>query len=114
MNIKQQNGAVIIELKGKLVAGPLAGRMERTLNNILAQGEKHIIFDLGSVTHLDSSGMGILLSGFTKVNDKGGKLKLANITAKIRNLLSITKLNSIFEVYDSVEDAIKSFNHQKI
>ena len=109
MNIKQQNGTVIIELKGKLVGGPLAGRMDRTLDNILAQGNKHIIVDLGSVTHLNSSGMGILISGFTKVNDEGGKLKFANITDKIRNLLSITKLNRIFEVYDSVDDAIKSF-----
>lgn len=110
MNIKEQYGTVIIELKGKLVGGPLSERMDRTLDNLLSQGKKNIIVDLGGVNILNSSGMGILISGYSKVRDNGGLLKLANITNKIQGLLSITKLNQIFEIYTTADEAVKSFN----
>ena len=110
MNIKEQYGTVIIELKGKLVGGSLSDRMNRTLDNLLAQGKKNIVVDLSGITILNSSGMGILISGYSKVNNNGGALKLANITNKIQGLLSITKLNSIFEIYNSTDEAVKSFN----
>jgi len=110
MNIKEQYGTVIIELKGKLVGGPLSERMDRTLDNLLAQGKKNIIIDLGGINILNSSGMGILISGYSKVRDNGGSLKLANITNKIQGLLSITKLNQIFEIYNTTDEAVKSFN----
>ena len=110
MNIKEQYGTVIIELKGKLVGGSLSDRMNRTLDNLLAQGKKNIVVDLSGITILNSSGMGILISGYSKVNNNGGVLKLANITNKIQGLLSITKLNSVFEIYNSTDEAVKSFN----
>ena len=110
MNIKEQYGTVIIELKGKLVGGSLSDRMNRTLDSLLAQGKKNIVVDLSGITILNSSGMGILISGYSKVNNNGGVLKLANITNKIQGLLSITKLNSIFEIYNSTDEAVKSFN----
>lgn len=110
MNIKEQYGTVIIELRGKLVGGPLSERMDRTLDNLLAQGKKNIIVDLGGINILNSSGMGILISGYSKVRDNGGVLKLANITNKIKGLLSITKLNQIFEIYNTTDEAVKSFN----
>jgi anti-sigma B factor antagonist len=110
MNIKEQYGTVIIELKGKLVGGPLSERMDRTLTNLLEQGKKNIIVDLGGINILNSSGMGILISGYSKVRDNGGVLKLANITNKIQGLLSITKLNQIFEIYNTADEAVKSFN----
>lgn len=112
MNIREQYGTVIIELKGKLVGGPLADHMERTLTNLLNQGKKQIIVDLSRITILNSSGMGILISGFTRVKASGGTLKLANVTNKIRGLLSITKLNSIFELYPSVDEAAQSFERR--
>jgi anti-sigma B factor antagonist len=109
MNIKEQYGTVIIELKGKLVGGSLSGRMNQTINNLLDQGKKNIVVDLSGITLLNSSGMGILISVYSKVKDSGGELKLANITNKIQGLLSITKLNRIFNVYNSVDEAVKSF-----
>jgi anti-sigma B factor antagonist len=109
MNIREQHGTVILELKGKLVGGSLNGRMNQTLNNLLDQGKKNIVVDLSSVTHINSSGMGILISGYSKVKDKGGALKLANLTSKMKGLLSITKLNRIFETYNSVDEAVQSF-----
>ncbi len=112
MNIREQYGTVIIELKGKLVGGPLAGQMERTLNNLLEQDKKNIIVDLSRITVLNSSGMGILISGFTRVKENGGTLILANVTNKIQGLLSITKLNRIFQLYSSVDEAAKSFERR--
>ncbi|HKB86375.1 MAG TPA: STAS domain-containing protein [Ignavibacteriaceae bacterium] len=111
MNIKEQYGTVIIELKGKLVGGTLAGRMNRTLDNLLEQGKKNVVVDLSGITILNSSGMGILISGYRKMRDNGGLLKLANITNKIEGLLSITKLNQIFEIYSSADEAAESFNN---
>lgn len=109
MNIREQQGTVILELKGKLVGGSLSGRMNQMLNNLLDQGKKNIVVDLSSVTHINSSGMGILISGYSKVKDNGGALKLANLTGKMKGLLSITKLNRIFETYNSVDEAVQSF-----
>src|SRR5512146_2881885 len=109
MNIREQQGTVILELKGKLVGGSLNGRMDKTLSNLMEQGKKNIVFDLSSVTHINSSGMGMLISGYSKVKDNGGTLKLANLTGKLKGLLSITRLNRIFETYNSVDEAVQSF-----
>ncbi|HEY6905898.1 MAG TPA: STAS domain-containing protein [Ignavibacteriaceae bacterium] len=109
MNIKEQYGTVILELKGKLVGGPISGRINSTLNNLLDQGKKKIVVDLSRVTGLNSSGMGTLISGYTMVKDSGGALKLANVTVKIQSLLSMTRLNQIFEIYNSVDEAVQSF-----
>lgn len=110
MNIKEQNSTVIMELKGKLAGGSLSDRIDQTLGNLLAQGKKNFVIDLGSITSMNSSGMGILISSFSKVTDNGGTLKFANVTDKIRGVLSNTKLNEIFEVYSTTEEAVKSFN----
>jgi anti-sigma B factor antagonist len=110
MNIKEQNGTVIMEFEGKLVGGSLTARIDKALENFIAKGKKKIVFDLGGITYLNSSGMGILLSSFSKVNDNGGVLKFANVTSKISGLFSNTKLNEIFEVYDTTEEAVNSFN----
>ncbi len=111
MNIKEQYGTVIIEMKGKLVGGTLAGRMNRTLETLLQQGKKKIVVDLSGITVLNSSGMGILISGYRKMMENGGLLKLANITNKMEGLLSITRLNLVFEIYNSVDEAVDSFKN---
>ena len=109
MNIREQYGIVIIELKGKLVGGSLSDRMDQTVDNFLSNGKRNFVVDLGGITSLNSSGMGILISSFSKVYYKGGVLKFANATKKIKGLLSNTKLNQIFEVYNTAEEAVKSF-----
>lgn len=109
MNIKEQNGAVVFEFKGMLIGGSLAERINQTLENFINQGKKNIVMDLSRVTFMNSSGMGILISSFSKLKNNGGSLKLANVTNKIEGILSNTKLNLIFEYYETVEDAVKSF-----
>ena len=112
MRIKtsEKYGAVVITLKGNVMGGPEAQEFHDLLGNLLDEGKSNIIIDLGSVKFMNSTGLGMLISGYTSVKNKGGVLKLANATEKINSLLVITKLVTIFENFDSVDAAAESFD----
>lgn len=101
--------AAVISFKGKLMGGPEAQEFHDALNDFLESGKKNIIIDMSGVKFVNSSGLGNIVRGFSTVKDAGGHLKLAGVTDKIDGLLSITKLNSVFEQYATVEEAAKSF-----
>ncbi len=101
--------AAVISFKGKLMGGPEAQEFHDALSNYLNEGKKNIIIDMSGVKFVNSSGIGNLVRGFSTVKDAGGKLKLAGVTDKIDGLLSITKLNSVFEQHKTIEEAAKSF-----
>lgn len=101
--------AAVISFKGKLRGGPDAQDFQDHIGNLLEQGKKNIIVNMGDVSFVDSSGIGNIVSAFSTVKAAGGQLKLAGLTDKIKGVLSITKLNSIFEQYPTVEEASKSF-----
>ena len=105
----EQYGAVIIELKGNVMGGPEALEFSDALHKLLDEGKKNVIIDLAETKFMNSSGLGMLISGYTTMKNGGGSLKLANATEKIESLLIITKLITIFEHYTSVDEAIKSF-----
>ena len=107
---KEQYNAVILELKGNVMGGPEAEKFGQQLHQFLDSGKKNVIVDLAGVKFMNSSGLGMLISGYTTMKNGGGTLKLANATEKINSLLIITKLISIFEHYDSVDDAVKSLS----
>lgn len=109
MKVTERYEAVVIELKGNVLGGPEANEYSDTLKKFLSEGKKNIIIDLGEVKFMNSSGLGMLIAGLTTVNKEGGKLKLANVENKIHSLLVITKLVTIFESYDSVDEALASF-----
>ncbi len=111
MRIKtsEKYGAVVITLKGNVMGGPEAQEFHDILGNFLDEKKNNIIIDLGSVKFMNSTGLGMLISGYTSVKNKGGALKLANATEKINSLLVITKLVTIFDNYDSVDVAADSF-----
>ncbi len=109
LNLTENYNASVIHLKGKLVGGPLAAEFGQTLNNLIEQGKKNVIVDMSHVGFISSSGLGILISGLTSLKKAGGDLKLAAISNKMEGLLSITKLDKIFEQYDSVEKAEASY-----
>jgi anti-sigma B factor antagonist len=75
----------------------------------IAQGRKKILVDLGKVSWINSTGLGILIAGYTSVQDAGGQFKLANISGRIESILMVTKLAAIFESYESEEEALASF-----
>lgn len=105
----EQYNAVILELKGNVMGGPDAQEFSDALHKLIDDGKKHVVVDLADVKFMNSSGLGMLISGFTTMKNGGGSLKLANATEKINSLLVITKLITIFEHYNSVDEAVKSF-----
>ncbi len=106
---RSQNGVAIFELRGKLMGGPESSEFHEALKNNVSGGNKKVILDLGGVEWMNSSGLGLLISALTTMRNAGGEMKLARVTDKIESLLVITKLNSVFETYSSVEDAIARF-----
>jgi anti-sigma B factor antagonist len=106
----EQYGAVVIELKGNVMGGPEAQEFSDTLHKLLDEGKKNVVIDLAETKFMNSSGLGMLISGYTTIKNGGGSLKLANATEKIESLLIITKLITIFEHYTTVDEAVKSFN----
>jgi anti-sigma B factor antagonist len=111
MKVKQveKYGAVVIELKGNVMGGPEAQEFSDLLHKLLEEGKKNVIIDLAETKFMNSSGLGMLISGYTTVKNGGGVMKLANATEKIESLLVITKLITIFEHFTSVDEAVESF-----
>jgi len=109
IKIEERYNSVVVHLRGKLFGGPFAEEINNALHKLLDEDKKNIVLDLDGTTVLNSSGFGILVACYTTVKNGGGELKLARISNKIEGLLSITKLNQIFEQYPTVEEALKSF-----
>ena len=107
--IRKVDKLVILDLKGKITIGTGDVMLREHINKVLDQGERNIILNMGEVTYMDSSGVGELISSYTSVTKRGGKLKLLNLTGKIKDLLHITQLITIFEIYDSEAEAVASF-----
>jgi len=101
---------MVLEPKGKIMGGPDATLLHDQLHEFIDQNMKKVVIDLAKVDWMNSTGLGILISGLTTLRNNGGELKLANVTEKIQSLLTITKLITVFECFDSVEDAVASFN----
>lgn len=108
--IVEKYNAVIIELKGDVMGGDDTKEFNELLHKLIDEGKKNIIVDLGEVKFMNSSGLGMLISALTTTKKAEGSLKLARVGEKIQSLLIITKLIQIFETYESVEDAVKTFN----
>jgi anti-sigma B factor antagonist len=107
--IKHEKGVTIISLKGEVVGGPDATELRRQLQNLIEQGKKKIVVDLGQVELMNSSGLGMLIGGLTTVRNAGGDLKLANASPKILTLFTVTKLSKVFTHFDSLKNAIDSY-----
>lgn len=110
LTAREENGIVILEPKGKIMGGPDASLLHDKLYEYIEKDQKKVVIDLSQVDWMNSTGLGILISGFTTLRNNDGVLKLARVTDKIQSLLTITKLVSVFEAYDSVDDALASFN----
>ena len=110
LSAREENGVVILEPKGKIMGGPDASLLHEKLHEYIEQDKKRIVVDLAGVEWMNSTGLGIIISGYTTLKHHDGELKLANVTDKIQSLLTITKLVTVFETHDSVEAAVNSFN----
>ena len=101
--------AVVLELKGNVMGGDDTKEFNEVLHKLIDTGKTRVVINLGGVKFMNSSGLGMLIGGLTTMKKAEGHLKLANVTEKIESLLIITKLIKIFESFDSVDDAVKSF-----
>jgi anti-sigma B factor antagonist len=99
----------ILDCSGKITLGEGTMTVRNAVRDILKNNGKKIILNLSDVNYIDSSGVGELVSTYTTVTNSGGKLKLLNLTKKIQELLAITKLLTVFDVYDSEQTALASF-----
>jgi anti-sigma B factor antagonist len=109
IDICRADGIMILECSGRLVFGDETAALRDQVKDLVAAGKKQIVLELGRVTHIDSGGLGTLVGLYATVRNAGGVIKLANLTQKVRDLLQITKLVAVFEVYASEEEAIEAF-----
>ena len=103
------NNVTILDLKGKLILGEGDEMLRDKVNSLVHQGRKNILLNLEGVPYIDSAGLGEVVRTYTTVSRQGGRLKLLHLTKRIQDLLSITKLLTVFETYDSEPEALKSF-----
>jgi anti-sigma B factor antagonist len=107
---RKVSDVTILDLTGKMTLGEGDEFLRQAISNLLASGSKKIVLNLEGVPYIDSAGLGEVVRTHTTVSKQGGSLKLLNLTKRIEDLLSITKLLTVFDTYDSEADAIKSFS----
>ncbi len=105
----EKDGVVVLEPEGKIMGGPEATELRNQLYELIAKNQKKVVIDLENVEWMNSTGLGILISGMTSLRNNKGELKLAAVSEKVANLFEITKLNNVFESFNSTDDAVKSF-----
>jgi anti-sigma B factor antagonist len=101
---------VILDLKGKITLGEGDELLKDKVNSLVNQGDKKIVLNLAEVPYIDSAGLGEVVRTYTTVSRQSGSLKLLKLTKRITDLLSITKLLTVFETYDSEDEAVRSFS----
>jgi len=100
---------MILDVTGKLTIGEGDELLKDKINSLIQQGHKKLILNLEGVPYVDSAGLGEIVRTYTTVSRQGGNLKLLNLTKRIEDLLSITKLLTVFDTYDSEQEALNSF-----
>lgn len=103
------DGVTVVEATGRIVLGQETNDLRESLKGLLANGTNKIVVNLANVDFIDSSGLGALVGLYSTANSKGAKIKLAAITRRFHELLMITKLLTVFDVYDNETAAIASF-----
>jgi anti-sigma B factor antagonist len=109
VNIRAVGAVQIVDLSGKITLGEETVALRTTVRNLVNAGNKKIVLNLADVNYIDSSGVGELVSTYTTVTNAGGRLKLLHLTKKIQQLLAITKLLTVFDVFDDEKAAVASF-----
>jgi anti-sigma B factor antagonist len=108
--IRKVDGVTIIDLSGRIVLGEETALLRETVRDLIARGEKNLLFNLGDVPFIDSSGIGELVSAFIAVRREAGDVRLLNLTRRVRDVLQIVKLTTVFSIFDDEAAAIRSFS----
>jgi anti-sigma B factor antagonist len=110
LSFRELGDVTVIDVAGQIKLGEGSVSLRDAVRQLAGRNQKRILVNLGEVTYIDSSGIGELVAGFTSVTNQGGQLKLLNLTKRVQDLLQITKLYTVFEVYDNEALAIRSFS----
>lgn len=105
------DGILVVQCNGRIVFGDESGLLRDEVKKSIADGAKKIVLNLGEVNYIDSGGLGTLVALHTTAHNAGGTIKLANLTKRVGDLLQVTKLLTVFEVYDSEYAALEAFRH---
>ncbi len=106
---REKEGVVILDLIGPLTVGEPASRLREVLHDLLAQGRKNVLLNLREVDYIDSTGLGAMVVCYTTLRKAGGALKLLNLNRRNIELLVLTKLSTVFEIFSDEQDAVNSF-----
>jgi anti-sigma B factor antagonist len=109
LNTRVEKGVTIVDCDGRIVFGEESALLRDTLKKLIGENSQ-IVLNLGGISYIDSGGLGTLVALYTTAQNAGGAVKLANLTQRVDDLLQVTKLLTVFEVYDSVQKAIESFD----
>ncbi len=107
--IRHVEGVTVLDLSGRITLGEASGKLRGAVQEALSAGSKKILLNLAEVNYIDSAGLGELVSAYTTVKNAGGDLKLLGLTKKVKDLLVITKLLTVFDVKETEKEAIASF-----
>lgn len=106
---RQLDGVTILDLSGRITLGEGSVQLRDAIRDLISKGDKHILLNLGDVNYIDSSGLGELVSAFTTAKNQNADVKLLNLTKKVKDVLQVTKLYTVFDIYDDEAHAIGSF-----
>jgi anti-sigma B factor antagonist len=109
VNTRQVGAVTIVDISGRIVLGEESAELRQLVCDLLSKGHMNILFNLGDVNYIDSSGLGNLVGAFTSVRKQGGELKLLKLTNKVHDLMQITRLYTVFDIMDDEAAAVKSF-----
>jgi anti-sigma B factor antagonist len=109
VKVKRLNGVVVAQPRGFLVGGEETDELEKLIKELSTEGNVHLVINLGETQHINSTALGVLITGHTNYARRGGQMKLCSVDKRIQNIFVITKLSLVFDVYDTEEKAIASF-----
>ena len=115
MHVKHRTveGIEILTPRGYLVGGEETDELEKLIRDLAAGGNQHLVINLGETQHINSTALGVLITGHTNYAKRGGQMKLCSVDKRIQNIFVITKLSLVFDVYENEEKAIASFANVK-
>lgn len=109
---KKVDGVLLLDLRGRITLGNETERLRNTVKQALEAGYTHLLLDLREITYIDSVGLSTLIAGYTSARKAGGDLKLLHLPRGVHQLLQITRLSTVFEIYEDLETARQSFRPQ--
>jgi anti-sigma B factor antagonist len=110
LTTRQVGDVTVVDAEGRITLGEGASAFRDLIKDLVGQGNKKVLVNLGEVSYIDSSGIGELVSGYTTTSNSGGNMKLLNLNKRVKDLLQITKLYTVFEVHEDEAAGVRSFS----